>query len=362
MDNSAFINSWVSASPFPCTKPAQKCVQTWQTPLHMKSRHDSSVIRFAASSKGGSKPSKPSKPSQQPQQKQQSQSSAQVSRPLVERPTPSAIWELDFYSRPVLGPDGKKIWELLITDKDGVLEHVEQIPSNNVNSTELRKRIEKVIASSDVKPTAVRFFRSAMQNMISIALSDLDVIVKPSRRTYTLRAMIMDREKNVYPTMPGYREGLKPDLRLNIVVPQKLPDALRGERYAFVSLPYGVLSELRGTQLDFGELCPVEESMSDSTQVPGLVIFSKRATPIAAWMSGLELAFITADLDKREVLVECDLSTAYLFSKIRPEQLDDAKKFEKTKAELNGLHFISVQESEDSEDINGFWLLRSERD
>ena len=61
---------------------------------------------------------------------------------LSRQPTKvSNEWELDFYSRPVQGPDGKKLWELLVTDAQGTFQHVEAVPSNCVNSRELRARV-----------------------------------------------------------------------------------------------------------------------------------------------------------------------------------------------------------------------------
>ncbi|MFN7860657.1 MAG: Tab2/Atab2 family RNA-binding protein, partial [Pseudanabaena sp.] len=36
----------------------------------------------------------------------------------------SNIWELDFYSRPLLDANNKKIWELLICDRERQFEWV----------------------------------------------------------------------------------------------------------------------------------------------------------------------------------------------------------------------------------------------
>jgi hypothetical protein len=58
---------------------------------------------------------------------------------------PSEEWELDIYSRPVVTEGGKKLWELLITDSNGSFKHVEAIPSNMVNSREVRQAVERVI-------------------------------------------------------------------------------------------------------------------------------------------------------------------------------------------------------------------------
>jgi RNA-binding protein Tab2/Atab2 len=45
----------------------------------------------------------------------------------------------------VVGKDGKKLWELLLCDASGNFKHVERIPSNMVNSREVRKAVERVI-------------------------------------------------------------------------------------------------------------------------------------------------------------------------------------------------------------------------
>ena len=93
------------------------------------------------------------------------------------------------------GADGKKLWELLITDGANSFRHVESVPSNCVNSRELRSRVQRLIDEAEVQPTTIRFFRTQMKNMISIALSELpDVTCKPSRVTYALYDWLDERE------------------------------------------------------------------------------------------------------------------------------------------------------------------------
>lgn len=120
-------------------------------------------------------------------------------------------WELDVYSRPVVGADGKKLWELLICDSTGNLRHVSPIPSNMVNSREVRKTIEGVIeaAPGGSRPTVIRFFRNAMFNMIDIALKEVEVAVKPCRTTYAMYQWLEERERDVYPKMAGFKPTMK---------------------------------------------------------------------------------------------------------------------------------------------------------
>jgi len=85
----------------------------------------------------------------------------------VDNRTPSEEWELDCYSRPVL-VGGKKLWEVLLTDSTGSFKYLKALPSNQVNSRELRKVVEEVMDKAEVKPTTIRFFRGAMFNMVCL--------------------------------------------------------------------------------------------------------------------------------------------------------------------------------------------------
>jgi hypothetical protein len=276
--------------------------------------------------------------------------------------TGSTTWQLDFYSRPVQGADGKKLWELLVTDDAGSFRHVEAVPSNCVNSRELRSRVQRLIDEAPSRPTTIRYFRAQMKNMISIALTDLpDVSCKASRVVYALYDWIDERERDVYPTMPGYRRPRPeaPGLKL----PVRLPEQLRGEQYAVATLPYAEFCKggsITEDNIGFGTLCPLPQAdISKETMVPGVVIFSRRSRAIAAWLTGLDLAFVAAVLESRELHIEVGLDTQYLLARVRtPVQLAEAETFEESKRGIEGLHFLSVQSDPEADEPDGFWLLR----
>lgn len=279
-------------------------------------------------------------------------------------PVVSEAWELDFYSRPVVGLDGKKLWELIITDSTGCFEHIEAIPNSMVNSRELRKRVQAVIDDASRKPVIIRFFRSQMFNMIQIALSEIDVQVFPSRRTYALFQLIKDREENVYRNMPGFKEDLSRQALsfsgIDLALTQRLPDALRCESFAFGELSLGQLEEFfdgADTNDYFGDRCIVDPLLPKDTMVPGMIVISKRAKPLSAWASGIELAYIKATLERQEVVLECGLNTVYRFAQITEDLKDDARKFGKGKAAAAGLHFLAVQQTPTTDEIDGMWLL-----
>ena len=148
-------------------------------------------------------------------------------------------------------------------------------------------------------------------------------------------------------------------------LPVKLPDQLRGEQYAFVTLPYAEFlpgGGITAENVGFGALCPLppaDVAPPADAMVPGIVIFSKRAAAVAAWLKGIDLAYGNAVLETRELLLEVGLDTQYLFARIRtPEQLLESQLFEEGKLKTGGLHFLSVQASAESEAPDGFWLLK----
>merc|ERR1712176_1221414 len=106
----------------------------------------------------------------------------------------------------------------------------------------LRGVVDDLMETATVKPNVIRFFRGAMFNMINVALSELPVTSKPSRCTLQLATWLEERHRTVYPGMEGYNRNMVPSTTgaaafLDVRTPVKMPDALRGEKYAFVALP-----------------------------------------------------------------------------------------------------------------------------
>eukprot|EP00547_Thalassionema_nitzschioides_P009811 CAMPEP_0194228760 /NCGR_PEP_ID=MMETSP0156-20130528/43539_1 /TAXON_ID=33649 /ORGANISM="Thalassionema nitzschioides, Strain L26-B" /LENGTH=321 /DNA_ID=CAMNT_0038961279 /DNA_START=123 /DNA_END=1088 /DNA_ORIENTATION=+ len=279
---------------------------------------------------------------------------------------PSSDWELDCYSRPILVDGKKKLWEVLVTDSTGSFRYCQSLPSNQVNSKELRNVVESVIDQIDTKPDTVRFFRGAMFNMINIALSEVDVVAKPSRCTFELASWLEERHAEVYPSMEGYKAtmrdaGQRPAF-LDARTLQKLPDALRGEKYAFVGLPLSEFLPETGSisneNIGVGKLCTIPKGVPADAFVQGIVILTNRAQALATWLSGTEVVGLNCDLRQRTVLMETDIDTEYLMAKLNDVQRAEANIFEEGKAAMEGLHFISVMESENDDEPAGFWLLR----
>ncbi|XHR81205.1 MAG: Tab2/Atab2 family RNA-binding protein [Gloeotrichia echinulata GP01] len=280
-----------------------------------------------------------------------------------------SIWELDFYSRPILDEKQKKVWEVLIcespldirSETDSLFRYAKYCSSTEVNSGWLRTVLQEAINQAPEAPIKIRFFRRQMNNMIMKACEDVGIPAQASRRTLVLNQWLKQRMEEVYPLEPGYQGGTNPSVRLETPLPQRLPDALEGKQWVFVSLAAGDFAEMPEWEIGFGEAFPLDVAqVSKETIIPGVLIFSPRALPLAGWMSGLDLAFLKFDTSIGERLIlETGVNESWILANIKnPQTLAEAKGFEDAKQKANGVHFIGVQSDAQAESFAGLWLLQ----
>jgi hypothetical protein len=280
-----------------------------------------------------------------------------------------SIWELDFYSRPILDEKQKKVWEVLIcespldirSETDSLFRYAKYCSSTEVNSGWLRTVLQEAINQAPEAPIKIRFFRRQMNNMIMKACEDVGIPAQASRRTLVLNQWLKQRMEEVYPLEPGYQGGTNPSVRLETPLPQRLPDALEGKQWVFVSLTAGDFAEMPEWEIGFGEAFPLEVAqVSKETIIPGVLIFSPRALPLAGWMSGLDLAFLKFDTSIGERLIlETGVNESWILANIKnAKTLAEAKGFEDAKQKANGVHFIGVQSDPQAESFAGLWLLQ----
>jgi hypothetical protein len=280
-------------------------------------------------------------------------------------------WELDFYSRPLVDEGGKKVWEVVIcesaqtihTEPTKLLRYCQYCPSTQVNSVWLQNAIEAAIAQSGQAPTQIRFFRRQMANMITKACKDLGLDAKLSRRALTLYHWLQERYATVYPQQPGYQAAPNPSVQYTPEQPNPLPDALRGDRWAFLSLPVADFADMEEWEIGFGEGFPLGQlGLGPQDPVPGLVIYSQRAAALAGWMSGLELGFLMVEGGSPgagRLVLETGGSDRWLLSNLTKGSLwTDAQKFATAKAQVKNVHFLAIQENPTVEAFAGFWLLQ----
>jgi hypothetical protein len=285
----------------------------------------------------------------------------------------TAVWEVDFCSRPLLDERGKKVWELLVTDPTGTaLRYAEYFPNNRINSGELRAALLRLAAAlpGGQVPGAIRFFRAPMQTIISRAAAELgpSVRVLPSRRCFALQAWLQQRVAGLYPALPNFDPQAAPLVALDPGPPQPLPDALRGERWAFVSLPLeGVLQEAArvssaaafGSVFDPAVAGVTPDTLGVGVLIPGVVVLSRRADALAGWTNGLEIASLQPDTRAGQLLLETGVAQRWAYASWRKSAAAnaEAEAWQAAKGRAQGLHFLCVTTDEDA-DAAGFWLCR----
>ncbi len=315
------------------------------------------------------------------------------------------IWELDFHSRPILDDNNKKIWEVLLCEspldiqQESQFRYSQYCSSKEVNSVKLRQALEEAIAQAGKAPSQIRFFRRQMKNMITKACQELDIQAVPSRRTIALNQLLEERSQEVYPQETGYDPQAVPSasVRYQPQTPQRLPDALMPKQWAFVSLTAGDLQEMSEWEISFGEAFPIPQKVTPETPIPGVILFSPRALPMAGWMSGIELAFLkfipfdalgaryshyplmpegflrlrsscaAASIPKAskriespaKLILETGASESWILANLKTKQLiTEAAGFESAKQEAQQIHFLAVQSDPQSQSFAGFWLLQ----
>ncbi|NET35360.1 MAG: DUF1092 family protein [Cyanothece sp. SIO1E1] len=281
----------------------------------------------------------------------------------------TTIWELDFYSRPILDEHQKKKWEVLVCESsldvlrpgDSLFRYAQFCSNTEVNSVWLRTALEAAIAQAPSPPDKIRFFRRPMKNMITKACQELGIPAQPSRRTFALHQWLQQRHQDFYPDQPGFRPSPIPTVSFNAIVPKALPDALMGQKWMFVTLESSAFEEMSEWDMGFSEAFSLEiAGLTPQTRIPGVIIFSPRALPLAGWLSGTEMAFLRVDTGPPSglILETGDSDCWRLVDLTTPAIQAEAKDFETAKQQANQVHFLAVQSDPQSESFAGFWLLQ----
>ncbi len=279
-----------------------------------------------------------------------------------------ADWEIDFYSRPIIDKNGKKRWELLITNtksfKEKKIFQWEKIcPASNVNSIWLKEALEEAINEANSqgweRPSVIRCWRASMKTMIKRAADQIGIELVSSRRTYSLLQWIRERERNYYPHQKGYT-GVNLSPPSNPITSQAipLPEEMRGESWNFASLSLNTLREADEWDIEFSNLIPINEALDENLPIPGIRLFSsKRSLALAAWLGGLEPAKLV--IEGTQIILEAGQADRWLVTDVKNEARNAIEHcFLNTQQNADGLQFISVQKSLKQNSLDGFWMLR----
>ena len=300
-----------------------------------------------------------------------------TSTPTAMALRPSPDWELDFYSRPILDPDGKKRWELLIcsspdlrlppeagaADAEEPFRWHQDCPAGSVNSIWLREAMEtalqEALRQGWAEPRRLRCWRGSMRTMVQRAAEGLGLELIPSRRCYRLVEWLQERHRDVYPRDPGYLSGpLAPPPQPIRPVAVPLPEALRGDSWEWATLPSSVLGDAADWEIGFSGLLPLPKTLQTDQPVPGIRLFSRsRALAIAGWLAGLE--HVRLEICERQLVLEAGLEDRWLLANLSPEEAEAAATaFAEARSQAAGLQFLAVVSDRQAQRLDGFWLLR----
>ena len=277
------------------------------------------------------------------------------------------IWEIDFYSRPLVDERQKKVWELLVCESPSstaqssseLFRYAQYCPSDKVNSLWLGEALQAAMLEAKQSPQRIRFFRRQMNNMITKACKDIGIPSAASRRSISLRQWLEERMENFYPSQPNYQAVNSASVQMFSDPPQPLPEALIGEKWTFVNLAASQFADMSDWQIGFGESFPLDMfGVTPDMQIPGLILYSARSVPMAAWMSGLEIVAVEYQpAPKSTLLLETGASESWILARLDSTTQSEAARFEASKQQSKGVHFIAVQSNPESEEFAGFWLL-----
>jgi hypothetical protein len=147
------------------------------------------------------------------------------------------IWELDFYSRPILDENDKRIWELLICTTDRSFTYVKQCPSHQVNSSWLGAELGELVNKTGKPPLKIRFFRNSMANIITRGCKQAGLVPQASRRLFAMAAWLRERMIEVYPHHPKFQAPDPDPLPLGSSLPPPPPPPCPHRRWLANCLP-----------------------------------------------------------------------------------------------------------------------------
>jgi hypothetical protein len=298
-----------------------------------------------------------------------------VSAPAAAGPR-DADWEVDFYSRPVLEPDGRKRWDLLICATPSVMRagggdgaecspfrFEKRCAAASVNSQWLREALaealERAEAEAHPRPRRLRCWRGSMRPMVQRAAESLGLEVLPSRRCFQLIDWLRERERLLYPREEGYMAGpLAPPPPTQRPVALPWPEVARGDRWSWATLPAGALGEAAEWSIGFGELLPVPAGLAADAPVPGIRLFSRRrALALAGWLAGLEP--VRLEVEEGQLVLEAGLDDRWRLATLTPPEAAATREaFSRSRQAAAGLQFLAVQAREEDTHFEGFWMLR----
>lgn len=277
--------------------------------------------------------------------------------------TGMAVWQVDFYQRPVCDRDGTPLWELCVVIPDRNFQTSAWCVQTEANSAWIAARFAEI----GTPPGALHVFRPEALSLIKTAGQAIGTTTIATRRTIALKRYLQTRAAE-YIRIDGFNADLArtyDPLAVGRPAPVPLDDGLQGDRWRFASLTPEALDAVLARPIRFKSapeaLHPLRLGLASTAQIPGIVFDAgRRSLHLARWIDrqlpvaidyipgqpdGLVLEVGLAD---RWVLATFDDTDVAAAGQLYRERRDTAQ----------GLHFLLIRPDDSDMTYTGLWLLQ----
>ncbi|MFE4105131.1 Tab2/Atab2 family RNA-binding protein [Almyronema epifaneia] len=277
------------------------------------------------------------------------------------------LWQADFYRRPLSGPEGQPLWELLICDCTLAFTFGATCTQSQANAAWLEAQLAIACKKAPQKPEAIAVFRPQCLSLLQTASQALGIPVKATRRTLALKRWLLQRSQ-WYPSLANYSGEAYEPLALDRPPPVPLSENLWGDRWRFAAIAAQDIESFSDEPIPVLEiptdLQPLSLGLASTTLLPGIVIDGGRQSmPLALWLQSappVSLNYIAGSPDG--LILEAGLVDRWIIETFEDNEVAiAARNFEQRKQQSQGLHFLLVQPDDTGVTYTGFWLLQDER-
>ena len=276
-----------------------------------------------------------------------------------------AVWQADFYRRPLKDEAGHPLWELLLCGADDSFRYSAVCAQSAAHSTWLKGHLEAAIAQATVAPERIQVFRPQCLSLFQAACNPLQIPVEPTRQTPTLKDWLQERAQ-AYPQDPTYTHEPYEPVRLEQPPPNPLPENLLGDQWRFAAIAAGDLERVFLHEpmpfLNLPEaLRPLTLGLASTTLIPGVVVYGgRRSLQLGQWLQDqhpVGLNYVPGSPDG--LVLESGLVERWVFVTFEDAEVRAAAQlYTQRKAASQNLHFLLVQPDDSGMTYTGLWLLQ----
>lgn len=278
-----------------------------------------------------------------------------------------SVWEIDFYRRPLQDEAGNPLWELLICDREGTLQHLAFCSQSEATADWLEHQLQQLLTEGHPQPAKICVFRPQSFSLLEIAIQSLGIKLEPTRHTPTLKCWLKARSL-VYPTLSNYTGQPYQSVALEKPPPMPISENLLGIQWRFASLPAGDLITAFSDRLIPilnmpQEFLPLNLGLASTVLISGVVIDGgRRSMQLARWLERIDLVSLSYVSGAPDGLIlEAGLVDRWIIATFDDAEMAIAAQTYEARKQLGkGLHFLLIQPDDSGMTYTAFWLLKQD--